>query len=172
MLRSFKSLKWNARLRDCFPALGGKFTLCGAFSKLNRQELMSFCFWMEGKCWLATASFFCWRFTFVQWGEISHVEIYSNLLIAHKWICPKHVIWGYTMVMWLMASIRGCIYIYRYGFFFNRHKIVELFYSLAAHLKVTEYLLESRIFVKCKWVFLNFSLASRIVIIWTGNHGR
>lgn len=56
-LRSFKSLKWNARLRDCFPALGGKFTLCGAFSKLNRQELMSFCFWMEGKCWLATAFF-------------------------------------------------------------------------------------------------------------------
>lgn len=58
--RSFKSLKWNARLRDCLSALGGKFTLCGAFSKLNRQELMSFCFWMEGKHWPLNA-FFCWR---------------------------------------------------------------------------------------------------------------
>lgn len=51
---------------------------------------MSFCFWTEGKCWLAIA-FFCWRFTFVCWGESVHVEIYSNLLIVYKWIFHKDV---------------------------------------------------------------------------------
>lgn len=67
-LRSFRSLKWNIRPHDCFPALWGKFTLSGAFSKLNRQELMSFCFWIGGKSLRASVRLCvcaCVRFAFV-----------------------------------------------------------------------------------------------------------
>lgn len=101
----FKSLKWNTRLRDCFPALGGKFTLCGAFSKLNRQELMLFCVWMQGKRRLVAA----FLLMFHIWGKIVHVEIYSNLLIVHKWICRRHVFQTQAYIPVLQSLSLKCI---------------------------------------------------------------
>lgn len=75
---------------------------------------MLFCFWMQGKRRLVAA----FLLMFHIWGKIVHVEIYSNLLIVHKWICRRHrhiflycslCHWNASGPFKLIATLSNCV---------------------------------------------------------------
>lgn len=66
---------------------------------------MLFCVWMQGKRWLVAA----FLLMFHIWGKIVHVEIYSNLLIVHKWICRWHVFQTQAYIPVLQSLSLKCI---------------------------------------------------------------